>query len=397
MTILHVFNRYLQAGGEETAVEQIQRHLEARHEVPRCFFESQEWLTPGAPNKLSQALRFFYNPASKQRFERRLTETKADAALFHNVYPVGSPSLYRTALQKKLPVIQMLHNYRPFSVDGSLFYQGQPQAGPLHGKHLDEILSGAWQGSVMRSAVCALMLGMLRRSGWLKSVSAWIAISDFMRDRFLESGMIPAHQIHTLRHSWDAMPAAPAHSDAGYYLFLGRLIPEKGLHALVSAWHELKNQLGPKTPKLKIAGDGPLAAWIKDQCASNPHLEYLGQISGQTKHEALRHCRALIAPSIWWEPLGLIVYEAYDFAKPVLAARAGGLSETVQHEVTGLLHDVGNTSDLVRSVLHMEACTEDQRRTMGQAGRSWLLREAGVSAWQDRFDDILASVALKAR
>lgn len=392
MTILHVFNRYLQSGGEETAVEQIQRHLELRHEVPRCFFDSHEWTGSEAPNKASQALRFFYNPSSKQRFETRIHEAKAHAALFHNVYPVGSPSLYRSAQQKKLPVIQMLHNYRPFSVDGSLFYQGKPQSGPLHGKHFEEIISGSWQGSIARSAVCALMLSMLRRSGWLKSVSAWIAISEFMRQRLIESGQIPAHQIHTLRHSWDAMPSPPAYFDAGYYLFLGRLIPEKGLHALISAWHELRNQLGVKTPTLKIAGNGPLSSWVKDQCLANPFIECLGQISGQAKHEALRHCRALIAPSIWWEPLGLIVYEAYDFAKPVLAARAGGLTETVQHQMTGLLHDAANTAGLAQNILTMESMSDEQRRTMGQKGRSWLLREAGLKSWQDQFDGIFSSV-----
>ncbi len=392
MTILHVFNRYLQSGGEETAIEQIHRHLELRHEVPRCFFDSREWTGSDAPWKASQALRFFYNPSSKERFEQRVRETKSQATLFHNIYPVGSPSLYRSAVQKKLPVIQMLHNYRPFSVDGSLFYRGKPQSGPLHGKHLDEILSGAWQGSITRSAVCAMMLSMLRRSGWLKSVSAWVAISDFMRARFIESGIIPAHQIHTLKHSWDAMTYPPESSDAGYYLFLGRLIPEKGLHALISSWHELKSQLGPKTPTLKIAGEGPLSSWVKSQSTINPHLEYLGQISGNTKHEALRHCRALVAPSIWWEPLGLIVYEAYDFAKPVLAARAGGLTETVQHRVTGLLHDVGSSSALAVDILSMESMSDEQRRTMGQNGRSWLLREASVKSWQDQFDGILSSV-----
>jgi len=392
MTILHVFNRYLQSGGEETAIEQIHRHLELRHEVPRCFFDSREWTGSDAPRKASQALRFFYNPSSKERFEQRVRETKAQATLFHNIYPVGSPSLYRSAIQKKLPVIQMLHNYRPFSVDGSLFYQGRPQSGPLHGNHLGEILSGAWQGSITRSAICAMMLSMLRRSGWLKSVSAWIAISEFMKERFIESGIIPAHQIHTLKHSWDAMASPPETSDTGYYLFLGRLIPEKGLQALIDSWHELKSQLGPKTPTLKIAGEGPLSSWVKDQSSINPHLEYLGQISGKPKYEALRHCRALIAPSIWWEPLGLIVYEAYDFAKPVLAARAGGLTETVQHRVTGLLHDVGSSSALTADILSMESMSDEERRTMGQNGRSWLLREANVKSWQDQFDGILSSV-----
>ena len=124
----------------------------------------------------------------------------------------------------------------------------------------------------------------------------------------------------------------------------------------------------------------------------NPYLEYLGQISGQPKHEALSQCRALIAPSIWWEPLGLIVYEAYDFAKPVLAARTGGLTETVQHQITGLLHDAGSSSALAKDVLSMEFMTDLQRRSMGQKGRSWLLREANVKSWQDQFDSILANI-----
>jgi len=36
--------------------------------------------------------------------------------------------------------------------------------------------------------------------------------------------------------------------------------------------------------------------------------------------------------------------------------------------------------------------SEEQRRTMGQNGRAWLLREASVKSWQDQFDGILASV-----
>ena len=82
MTILHVFNRYLQSGGEETAVEQIQQHLELRHQVPRCFFSSHEWTSPNAPNKASQALRFFYNPSSKARFQQAISKSKADVHCF---------------------------------------------------------------------------------------------------------------------------------------------------------------------------------------------------------------------------------------------------------------------------------------------------------------------------
>jgi glycosyltransferase involved in cell wall biosynthesis len=97
----------------------------------------------------------------------------------------------------------------------------------------------------------------------------------------------------------------------------------------------------------------------------------------------------MMVPSIWWEPLGLVVYEAYDFAKPVLAACSGGLIETVLGGETGLLHSPGCVDEMVRDVLAMEEMPAAQRSAMGAAGREWLLRETKVTAWQDRFDAII--------
>jgi len=391
-TILQVFNRYLQSGGEDKSVERIQRHAALRHDVSRCFFESSSWTGSQAPSALQQAARFFDNPDSARQFEQRVRETHAQAALFHNIYPVGSPSLYRSALQQHLPVIQYLHNYRPFSVGGSLFYNGRVQTAPLHGHYYGEVRAGAWQ-SRTKSALCALMLKRLHRSGWLESVKAWVTISQFMADLLAEHGCVPRERLHVLRHSWDAMPELPQIEDTGSYLFLGRLIPEKGLQPLIQAWHELRQHLGERTPELHIAGEGGLQSFIESAAAQNPSIHYLGHLSGEAKHNALRRCRALVAPSIWWEPLGLMIYEAYDYAKPVLAARSGGLIETVQHCQTGLLHTPGDVSAIVQDVLALESMSQDQRRQLGDHARQWLLRETSVTAWQDKFDHMLQSIA----
>ena len=392
MTLLQVFNRYLQSGGEEKSVDRIQRHAALRHEVPRCFFDSASWTGPQAPHALQQAARFFYNPASVEQFEQRARETGAQVAMFHNIYPVGSPSLYRSALKQRLPVIQYLHNYRPFSVGGSLFYDGKVQTAPLHGDYSGEVRTGAWQGR-MKSTLCALMLKLLHRSGWLESVKAWVTISQFMADLLAKHGCVPRERLHVLRHSWDAMPQLPQTEDTGSYLFLGRLIPEKGLQPLVQAWQELRQHLGERTPALHIAGEGSLQSFIQEAAAYHPDIHYLGHLSGDAKPEALRRCRALIAPSIWWEPLGLMIYEAYDYAKPVLAARSGGLIETVQQGQTGLLHTPGDVSSIVQDVLALESMPSDQRRYLGDHARQWLLRETSVSAWQDKFDQMLQNLA----
>jgi glycosyltransferase involved in cell wall biosynthesis len=387
--ILQVFNRYLHAGGEEKSVDRIYQHLSEGHRVSRCFFDSAEWLGPGAPNTAQQVTRVFYNSEARTRFETALDASGAQIALFHNIYPVGSPSLYRAARDRKVPVIQYLHNFRPFSVGGTLFVNGRVCDDSLRGKYGAEVRAGVWQNSVLKSAVFALMLKMLHRSGWLRSVKTWIAISDFMRDRIVEAGLVPPERIHTVRHSWDAMPEAPPTEDAGYYLFLGRLVETKGVIPLLDAWDALRAQLGARTPHLQIAGVGPLEEVVSQRVSRNPCISHLGHIDRETKREALRRCRAVVVPSVWWEPLGLVVYEAYDFAKPVLAARSGGLTETVHPGLTGFLHAPGDVSSIVKDVLALEAASESSRISMGRNGREWLLREASPRAWQRRFASLL--------
>jgi len=390
LTILDVFNRYRHPGGEEYSAERIRVHLARRHTVAECIFDSKEWLQPGAPSPLGQARRLFYNPEGRSRFEAAVDQHRPDLAIFHNIYPVGSPALYHSALLRRLPVIQFLHNYRPFSVGGTLYSRGRLLPDALHGSYLAEVREGTWMGSVRRSALMALLLKLLHRSGWLKSVRHWVAISDFMRARLIEAGAVHPDRITTLRHAWDTMPQMPERHDAGYYLCLGRLMEEKGIPTLLTAWDSLHQQLGNATPRLHIAGEGPLAALITHHARNNPYICALGKVGGDTKTDQLLRCRAVIVPSVWWEPLGLVTYEAYDYAKPVLAARTGGLTEIVQHGRTGLLHPPGDAAALLRDVLDIESMSPTQRHVLGSAGRSWLRHEADPALWLQRFETIAA-------
>jgi glycosyltransferase involved in cell wall biosynthesis len=389
MRILGVFNRYVHFGGEELSVERIWSHLAEANDVERCWFHSKDWIGPQAPSRLTQLRRMFFNPEAKAELERHVLEHSSQVAVFHNIFPVGSPALYQAALEHKLPVVQFLHNFRPYSISGTLFARGQLMTEALRGNYWREVITGSWQNSVLKSALFALMLKRLHRSGRLSAVKQWIAVSEFMRTRLIENGM-PADRITALRHSWDAQPEAPKHTDNGSYLFLGRLVDVKGIEPLLRAWRELRQQLGDKTPRLVIGGEGPLAEKIRRE--ANPSVHYAGMLKGEAKREALRTCRALVVPSVWWEPLGLVVHEAYDYAKPVLAARAGGLIETVQQGITGLQHEPGNSTALAKDVVTLESMPEEKRRSLGQAGRHWLLTDASPARWKSQMQSILERV-----
>lgn len=387
--ILQVFNRYLQHGGEEDAVNRFTAELGQFHELTNCFFESADWKKPGGPSTFRQAGLMFYNPESAATLREAIARSRPDCILLHNLYPVGSPSLYRAALKAEIPVVQYIHNFRPFSVGGTLWAKGVICEESLKGNYLREVRLGAWQHSVLKSALFATMLTFLHRSGWLRAVKGWIAISEFMRQKFIGAGIDPA-AIHTLKHACEPRtPRDEMYEDRGYYLFLGRLVGEKGIRVMVEAWDIVVAELGSAAPELVICGTGDLAAYVEAAAERNARLRYAGFVSGKAKAEIIRECRAMLAPSTCWEALGLVTYDAYDYKKPMLAADTGGLSETVLPGETGFLHERGSAQALARDVIACEGLDAGKRTMMGRAGRRWLDENTSPQQWRIAFNTIL--------
>lgn len=390
--VLQVFNQYLESGGEEVWVNQLPTLAEGVLEVSDLRFHSGTWTGLGAPSRFSQAIKVWNNPESRQRLKKVAGETDPNVLLFHNLLPVGSLGLYDEASQLGLPVVQYIHNFRPFSPSGTMWVRGKVHDGALHGNPWPEVMGRAWERSFMRTFLVATYQSKLLRSGTLDVVKRWLAVSNFMRDKFISAG-IPPERVVTLRHCWRPRAVQDGPPMAGHYLFLGRLVPEKGLYTMLEAWRLLEQRLGNACPLLVIAGTGPDEARVHALTARMKKVVCVGFVSGKQKDDLIHGCRALIAPSIWWEPLGLIVYEAYDFKRPVLAAASGGLTETVVEGVTGFLHPPGDADRLAGDVERMEQLGAEGRTTMGAAGREWLLQNASQAKWLDQFSTILRAAA----
>ncbi len=381
--LLQVFNQYLERGGEEKSVDRIFKHGSDLFVFKRYLVNSSKWSGKNAPNKLNQLVKFFHN---KDTIIDLKKYGDCDALVVHNVFPVISPSLYKYAYREKIPVIQYIHNFRPFSVGASFWVNDKVCADGLKGRHWKEIKAGSWQSSVIKSFLMSLALKKFTKSKYFEQVTSWIAISGFMKETFIEAG-VPEEKIFLLRHSWDALEKLPIIEDGKYYLLLARLIPEKGIRECLEAWKKLSQQ--PNCPKLVIAGVGLLQKEVEEADKNYSSIEYVGFVDKNRKSELIANCRALIVPSVWWEPLGLVTYEAYDYAKPVIAAAVGGLKETVEEGVTGFHHIPGNIDSIANSVCQMEQLSSADRVKMGQSGRKWLLEKASPERWKNDFQMIV--------
>lgn len=392
MKLIQVFNRYREVGGEEKSAERIFQHGSEVADITKLWWKSADWDKPTGPSLVGQLRRTFNNPDTAKELEASILKFSPDALLCHNLYPVASPSVYSVARKMEIPVIQYIHNFRPFSVGANLWAGDRIAEESLHGDFRSEILQGAWQNSVLRSLVMGAVLKSLSWRGLIGSVRGWIAISEFMRLKFIEAG-IEEDRVVTLRHSWDLSEPTLGAKEEDYYLCLSRLVPEKGVRTLLDAWKVLEETLRGNCPRLVIGGSGSEEGIVQAAAENSGKIDFLGFVDGRLKRELIEGCRAMIAPSIWWEPLGLVTYEAYDCGRPMIASSSGGLTETVEHGETGWLFEPGKAAELANAVIECEDCGRDQRSDMGLAGRKWLKENACPEKWKISFKEILEKFA----
>ena len=378
---IQVFCRYLMRGGEENSVGRISRHLElAGHEVIRFWRASAEWNGVSSPPRWQQMRLAWNNEEVLGQLRELQQRVQADAWIFHNIIPVVSLGAYHLGRELNVPIIQWAHNYRPISPSGTMRAGGrmlQPNDPWLVWK---EVLHGTWHGRLATAGI-ALAYSRLRRRGDFESVKAWMAISEEMRQLFIQAGY-PESRFFCLPHAWDLQPPVDLSLDRGYFLFLGRMVEEKGVRFLLDLWRH------PELAGLELvmAGEGPL----RDEYCKHtpPNIRWVGFIQGEEKRRWLAGCRALLFPCLWEEPLGMVVHEAYEQGKPVLASALGGLKELVIDGMTGRLLEPGKPSIWIPAILE-HARDAALSRERGRRGLSWLREEVSPQAWNKQFDQIL--------
>ena len=147
---LQLFNVYLQYGGEENVVRDLSERMAGSH-WRDLFFHSRDWQQEDLLGKLTQPLRTFRNPTALRAVAREQSDFQADVWLLHGILPVGSLSLYLQARQLGIPMIQYLHNYRPFSLGGAAWAGGQVLPQGLRQRFGPEIRQRAYRGSILQS------------------------------------------------------------------------------------------------------------------------------------------------------------------------------------------------------------------------------------------------------
>ncbi len=206
-----------------------------------------------------------------------------------------------------------------------------------------------------------------------------LANSEFVRSRLLRAGY-PADRVRVLRCPAPLPPPGrPELVTAGRprVLFLGRLTPSKGVDWLLSAL-----ALTPSRIALDIAGTGEderRLRQIADGLDLSGRVAFHGWVPEPEIADLCAAARAVVVPSLWHEPAGLVAVEAATYGRPVVASAVGGLPEMVVDGVTGLVVAPGDVNGLAEAIRRLCDDAELAAR-LGENGRIRAHRDFTIEA-----------------
>lgn len=369
MKVLLIHNRYRQPGGEDMAVAAHQRLLEAKgHDVRVLQACNAEIRGHGA--HLRTALNTLYSPKAKRRTTAEIAGFRPDIAHVHNTFPLLSPAVIQACKQAAVPVVQTLHNYRVLCPGANLFRAGRVCEACLNRFFpWRAVLYRCYRESRAGSAVAAALIARNRATGtYTKRTDVLIALTEFARQKFIAGGL-PEHAIVLIPNWLDRDPGA-GEGQGGFFLYAGRLSPEKGVRTLLDAWKKLKG-----AARLKIVGAGPLEAEVLQYAGTTAGMEYLGYKPLTEVQSLMQAATALLMPSQCYEGLPRAGIEAFAAGTPVIASRLGSLEAFVQHQRTGLLFAPGDSRDLATQVEWM----------MANVPRATEMRRAARTEFQEKY------------
>jgi phosphatidylinositol alpha 1,6-mannosyltransferase len=307
-------------------------------------------------------------------------------AIAYRQFPVGLPSPQAQRLIADFAP-DVIHTASPFLLGAQAIAAGgrlgipsvaifqTDVAGYARRNHLRAATRFAWrvvrwihEGADLTLVPSSASMADLRKAG-IRRLARWGRGVDLMayhpRNRGTTAAMALREQI-----------APHGEIVVGY---VGRIAPEKQVERLAAL-------RGIPGVTIAIVGDGPSVPYVRKQLAGMP-VSWLGTLSGADLAAAYGSFDVFVHTGTE-ETFGQTIQEAHANGLPVIAPRAGGPIDLVDHGRNGYLYDPGSDSQLRASVQRLAADRALMLR-MGEAGRRAVLPRD----WQSLCDELLGHYA----
>jgi glycosyltransferase involved in cell wall biosynthesis len=336
----------------------------------------------------------YFDLASQRMETLELIEYVADEAeLARRARALSVDVLHLHCAVSEVPagvrVVRTVHTHSPYCPSQGRFLKrsGSPcdrnysLLGCLWGHAVDRC------GSV-RPAALGRNFSTIRAERRTLSTIPTLAVSEFLKRQMVRAGYA-AERIEVI-----PLPAPepkayvePPREGPARFVFLGRMIPHKGIDWLLRAAAHVQSDV-----RIDLAGMGnqePEYRTLANTLGLDGRVRFHGWLEGGAVEELLRGARALVFPSVWHEPAGLVAFEAMTHARAVIGSRVGGMAEMIEDGVNGLVVDPGDVTGLAAAIDRL-ATDWDLAKRLGEAGRAIAAERYTMDGHLDRLTSVYA-------
>jgi glycosyltransferase involved in cell wall biosynthesis len=208
--------------------------------------------------------------------------------------------------------------------------------------------------------------------------------SNFLKQEALQAGK-PVAEAQVIHWGIDADLFQPAETTATplRLLYVGQLMPHKGVHTAIEALGLLVKDANFKSATLTIAGVGVDPDYesrlraIVSELGLADNVSFAGLVPRDQLASLYRQHAILILPSIWDEPFSITVLEAMSSGLAVVGTPTGGSAEILNESVNALIFPKEDARKCAEQILRLwqnpqllETIRQNARRTIDEGFRT---------------------------
>ncbi|EJC77584.1 glycosyltransferase [Rhizobium leguminosarum bv. trifolii WSM2012] len=251
----------------------------------------------------------------------------------HGWHQILSPAIFRALLPVAGRCVVHAHDFFTACPNGAFFdYQAQEicQRRPLGGGCIATACDKrSYSHKLWRVARGSNILRLLKGQTDFGRI---ILLHEKMASFLVGAGYGP-ERLTTIRNPVAPLSINRIEAEANdEFVFIGRLDEEKGVEDAIAATRRAG-------VRLCVIGDGPLMPLVR---ASGDHVRAVGWLSHAEIGPTIREARALLMPSRYPEPFGLVAIEAARSGLPVIMSRGAFLAEEMERAGIALACDTAD-------------------------------------------------------
>ncbi|KAF0191315.1 MAG: group 1 glycosyl transferase [Gammaproteobacteria bacterium] len=385
-------DRLFQARGWQTAVFSMKHRDNLATPWQEFFVDELEFGGDySLPTRLRLAGKVLYSREARANISRLLDRYSPDVVHIHSIYHHISPAILPVLGRRSVPIVMTAHDYK-LLCPAYKMYDGNSVCEECRGgRVLPLIRKRCLHGSAAVSSLVAMESVFHRWAGFYeRHIDRLICPSRFMFDKFVAWGW-PSERLVHLCNFFDERLWTPSFQPGRYFLYFGRLAPEKGLATFIRAAAQAKSAI-------KIVGWGAERNFLQT-LADQLHVavEFIDHVPPALLASLIGNARAVVVPSEWYENASLAILESFASGKPVIAAGIGGIPEMVIDGDNGWLFPPGDAAALASRLDEVASMPDSEVESFGRRARLFVERHYSADRYFAEMTRLYADLGARER